>query len=552
MKNTKEEMKKNYISLVEQEGYRHFEKLCKLFAFIILVAFPLVLSPGLYKNLTLTKFVVFAAVTSCFIIACIILLLRYYRSKDHFENSSAGIIKNLTISQILVIAFMIWSIISALASDFSNLFIGQGRYEGVLSVCLYSMTFILLSFWGEFTNRYIYGLASMAIIFGFLGFTQIMGSRVLYPLGSDFDTLPFVSTIGNIDCASGLIAMVLPVLCISFVFMESKLRFLNLAGIVFLTYMQMAIDVDSGKLGLAVALTVTIPFILNSKRNIGRCFIMLGSVLATIAIQRIFVVGYDELGYLHGNISCDKVAVCSLIIAVFCAIGAIALHMSSIEIDVSPKRIALFLGVIIVILTILGLVFIYAYKGNNPLLSELSAAMHGNLADDAGSGRWIVWKRTFSLVLIHPIIGSGTGSFLSAFAPLNVGLPETFDAAHNDFLNIAACQGLVGLLLYLAFLVSLAIRAFKNVFKCPWTLVFIGAIAGYLTHSFFSFSIAIITPLFWVMAGLLDKMVRQIPESATGLVWPREEIELIENNNANKQKAVRKEPNRKNKNRKHK
>ena len=41
-------------------------------------------------------------------------------------------------------------------------------------------------------------------------------------------------------------------------------------------------------------------------------------------------------------------------------------------------------------------------------------------------------------------------------------------------------------------------------------LIFLGGMAGYLIYSFFVFSIAIVTPLFWVLAGLADKCVRQL------------------------------------------
>ena len=38
--------------------------------------------------------------------------------------------------------------------------------------------------------------------------------------------------------------------------------------------------------------------------------------------------------------------------------------------------------------------------------------------------------------------------------------------------------------------------------------------AGYLIYSFFVFSIAIVTPLFWVLAGLADHCVRQLENTS--------------------------------------
>ena len=42
-------------------------------------------------------------------------------------------------------------------------------------------------------------------------------------------------------------------------------------------------------------------------------------------------------------------------------------------------------------------------------------------------------------------------------------------------------------------------------------VLLLAGILGYLVYSFFVFSIAIVTPPFWVLSGALDKAVRQLP-----------------------------------------
>ena len=111
-------------------------------------------------------------------------------------------------------------------------------------------------------------------------------------------------------------------------------------------------------------------------------------------------------------------------------------------------------------------------------------------------------------------MGSGPGTFKGQFEPYNAGYQQyaantIVDMAHNDFLQIMVCTGIIGIILYLAFIVSLLIRAFKAEQNSPLAAIMIGSVVGYLAHSFFSFSIAIITPLFWVAAGVLDKLCRQ-------------------------------------------
>lgn len=544
---TKEVPRMEFTPLTEQQSYRYMEKICIVFSFIILAVFPFAVGPQLYINLTETKFWTFVVLAACYIIVVSAAAIRCYLTKHINAARPMGGIKKFTLPQLFISAYMIWGILSAIMSDYDNLFIGQSRYEGVLSMLLYGMIFILLSFWGEFSNRLIYGMACMSILVGFFAFTQIMGSHFMYPDGYSFGNSEFLSTIGNIDCVSGLISIVLPALCVGFILQESKLRYLSLAGAVIFIYVQLAINVDSGKLALTAAFIISIPFILYSKRNIVRALILFAAILATVGIQKSFAANYDQIMNIYSyEATHSKTAILMIILALLFGIAAYIVYKKMDEISISLKKIAIVLGCAIGILVIAGIVFIFTYSGANPMLMELSAALHGNLADDAGSGRGIVWKRTVQLIGEHPILGSGTGAFLEAFAPYNVGLTQTFDFAHNDFLQIAACQGIVGLILYLGFIISLAVRGFKKIFTCPWVLVCISSCVGYIVYSFFTFSIAIVSPLFWVMAGLLDKMVRQIPETAEGVVWPREEIELI----TAKKKAVKKASGGKNKKRK--
>ena len=84
------------------------------------------------------------------------------------------------------------------------------------------------------------------------------------------------------------------------------------------------------------------------------------------------------------------------------------------------------------------------------------------------------------------------------------------DFAHNDYLQIAAERGLVSLAVYLAFLAALLLRAIRRADRFPVLAALLLGCVGFLTHMFFAFSIGILSPLFWVVAGLMEKTVRQL------------------------------------------
>lgn len=173
-------------------------------------------------------------------------------------------------------------------------------------------------------------------------------------------------------------------------------------------------------------------------------------------------------------------------------------------------------------LMLIGVVFVYGYSGEKAMLRELSGLLHGELSDEAGTYRGYIWKAAVKIIAQRPVLGGGPGSFFSLFKPYNEGYNDlsqygvAVDFAHNDFLNIAACTGLPGLGLYLAFLVSLAVRCVRALRRCPAMLILLAGLLGYLVYSFFVFSIAIVSPLFWVLAGVADKCARQAEKSPGG------------------------------------
>ena len=102
----------------------------------------------------------------------------------------------------------------------------------------------------------------------------------------------------------------------------------------------------------------------------------------------------------------------------------------------------------------------------NPLLNRLANIRAG--VDAFSYGRLKIWESVGKLILDHPITGCGWGGFPEAIAPYafpsgeaSVRYGRAVNFAHNEFLQVAAESGLIGLALYLAFLYF--------IFKALWT-----------------------------------------------------------------------------------
>ena len=112
---------------------------------------------------------------------------------------------------------------------------------------------------------------------------------------------------------------------------------------------------------------------------------------------------------------------------------------------------------------------------------------------ESGTIRKIVWKGAFQIWLHYPILGSGPETFAFSyyqFRPVEHNLVSEWDflynKAHNEYLNIAATTGTLGILsyLYLAVMIFLVFLKKPNLFSVSLAAGF----SGILIANFFGFS----------------------------------------------------------------
>jgi len=81
-------------------------------------------------------------------------------------------------------------------------------------------------------------------------------------------------------------------------------------------------------------------------------------------------------------------------------------------------------------------------------------------ADSTGASRHDIWRSTLNLIKAHPLTGSGLGAYWIAISQYHEGSGALSpQQAHNDYLELAAGGGLIGVLLLLWFIFLLINRA---------------------------------------------------------------------------------------------
>ena len=149
-----------------------------------------------------------------------------------------------------------------------------------------------------------------------------------------------------------------------------------------------------------------------------------------------------------------------------------------------------------------------------------SAATAVNPTGSTVQIRLAVWRGTLELIKDYPLLGTGPETFAYSFLPYRpVELNQTaewqflFNKTHNEYLNIAACTGLLGLAAYLWIISRFIlwntrefIRMSANKCECANEQILrAGLFAGWIgvvVSNFFGFSVVVTSLLFWLFMAL--------------------------------------------------
>jgi O-antigen ligase len=196
------------------------------------------------------------------------------------------------------------------------------------------------------------------------------------------------------------------------------------------------------------------------------------------------------------------------------ALGLIVLFAAGAWGLIARNRV--WLGVI-VLLILAALLLTYLLPGTEryaliPRLGTLFSV-------DAFSSRAPYWQEGVNVAIHYPLLGSGPETFRLAFRPFKspaylIGESEettprysNLDRAHNEFIDVATARGLIGLVVFMVFLVVF-FRIWRRLrgktldrFTRGLLATLLATWVTYLGANLFNFGMAATTPLFWVLTG---------------------------------------------------
>ena len=525
-----EERKKGrmYANADEWQG-----KLAGALVMLVMCAQPLFVDWYGYINLTGHKFVFFVTYMVCILVGVVtIWIYRITRTPRLLPRDMP------TIVDWAVIVFAAVTLISAIFSPFrheTNVWTGipepEGRYDGAITQLLYVTIYFIVSRWYSPKTRHFTIVGISTVIIALIGILQFYGMDFL-GLWPNYDpnyrvpnfyNIYFRSTLGNVNIVSTYVCVAI-LLC-GFLFirytpppvaaggrksLKSFRQPLWLAASALCFWLMDLAGSDSGLVGVAVTFFLAMPFIIENRRVLGRALILAASWLAVFILQRLF---YEVL-ILDARTFESLLSIIAAVVLLLAA--GVFLTKWGKDPDEAPDGtdtpVKWKLGVILIIACIVAGLLGVEILGRRELgagfagrlISEAREVLHGNLRDEMGSGRIHIWKNALKAFPNHPIIGSGPDTFRQAFPEEAQGFMNAgYDKAHNEYLQILVCQGILGLLSYLVFLAGVLIKSVSKAFRNPLVMAVLAAFVGYCVQAVFNISLPIASQMLWVFAGLL-------------------------------------------------
>ena len=410
-----------------------------------------ILFPGFggYRGITAAKWIFYMVLTGAYIV--VLLVCRVYLAASGTEKlpQRDELFKSLDPVIYLAAGYLLFTFISAVLSPYkSTALLGSGRREGFITILMYVLGFMAISRY-EKPKAWLLGLFAAAMCLNcFLCVSQFTGANPLrlYPAGMNYydgNVLysgEFLGTIGNADILSALLSIAIPVFFAAIMKLKDKRRFLLLIPLALCLFVLIKSFVAGGILGVAGAVVLSIPVLLEGKTARKRAVIIVIAVIV-LALAAVYFLGGRAGGFIYE--------------------ASETMHGRA-EDSFGSNRIYIWRNVI-------------ALVPQRPVF--------GGGADT---------------------LGYFTDAAFSRYDEnLGFTVKTAVDAAHNEYLNILVNQGAVALAFYLAALVLSAVKWVKSSTKSPAAAICGCGALGYCIQAFFGVSSPIVAPFLWIALGIL-------------------------------------------------
>lgn len=469
---------------------------------LMLLVFPLFTGLSGYENLTFSKFVFFIGLTAVWLASLAVLSIRGRRGPGRF--GAAGC---------FAMIFILLACLSAAMSEYgAACIVGGGRYDGLLSWLAYALVFVGVSTFGSFKRCHAAAFGVSVSICCVTAILQLFGKNPLGLFPADYCyydahikfTSEFLGTIGNVNLLASLLCLAIPFFFAFSVIFEGIYSALSLIPLFLAVTVLAASGVSGGAFACAATALVALPLLFSDGQRVLRGCISL--CVCALALAAAFSI---DGGYVEGELAISvspgtRSKLCLVLAAVLMALRPV---LRRTRLNAGKCRLRAFFTILSAAALLAAFAAVWLYRGDSGTVYELSQLLHGHADDSFGSSRIRIWRETLALIPEHPLLGTGPGTLaLRLDIEFSRFVPETgktlfsyVDNAHNEYLQILAETGAMGLAAYLCIIVCSLRQAMKNGGGAGASIFL--AVFCCCVQGFFGLGLCITAPLLWIFLG---------------------------------------------------
>ena len=491
--------------------------ICSAYIIYLVSVHLLVFPEDGYETIYQTKYFSFAVSTSIVVIICTLLWIEL--RLVNLNKVYCGIRKPSPFVLALAL-YVFFTVISAVMSPYSGVWIGNGRLDGVITIVLYVLLAVVVAKWYRFHWSHILVFSASITVCSIIGVLQLLGSNPfgLYPENYTFFDAgihyasQFWGTIGNSDYVGAL--LILSTALFSGVIIRGKQhRSLFCVVPLFVSVFSIwCIRVDAALLTLLIGLIIVFPFIPIDWVSAIRMLLVYGVVIISIGGS----IGFQfDRSSTRWNSSLLSITLIGLGVCAFLRGVRLLRKRNVLIFNLSTYRKVVLSVVVFLCAACFLIVFLF---DNLPIsfFNELHNILYGHIDDTMGSGRIYIWKEVLKCIQARPILGGGPDTLVFRDIPPFERIDTEnsrlilgqIDAAHNEYLNIWVNQGLFSLVSYIGILIA-CIRQWILRFQNEEVLTAGLCILFYAIYANFGISSICVSCYYWVALGIMIKSERE-------------------------------------------
>ena len=191
----------------------------------------------------------------------------------------------------------------------------------------------------------------------------------------------------------------------------------------------------------------------------------------------------------------------------------------------TPRQLLIGAGVVFVV--VVALAFASARIGGGPSLVQALGsriASPTTLSQGSIAARLQVWSDSLKLLAQRPLVGSGPDTFGLVYPSVESAAAPGIDKAHNDLLQVAVTNGLLGVLAYYLIVAAIVVQLWRQR-RIRWVAAMFAGMIAYFIALQAEFSWIPAALPFWLFAGVGFYAATDSTEPATprarNVLWQR-------------------------------